>query len=109
MKKLIFASSFILGLISISAAAKPSYSFGDEPRICKSNDDCAIIMVDCHNCGWADSVNKKSLKASEKIVKDYCDGWKKRSDREKSCEKPLAFSKREAVCNNGICEARTFP
>jgi|GEM_PF-3789081 len=106
--KIIFTVA-LLSIFAASAQAKPSYSFGDEPRRCKTNSDCAIIMVDCHGCGWADSVNNASLKASEKIVKDYCEGWKKQKEREPNCEKPVPFSKREAVCSAKICEARTYP
>lgn len=95
-------------LLPAGALAKPSYSFGDQPRQCKSDSDCAIIIVSCHKCDWADSVNKASLAESEKIVKQYCDGWRRNPNREKECTEVHPVKKREAVCVSGLCEAHTF-
>ncbi len=104
----IIISSALLAALPQLAEAKPSYSFGDGPRKCKTDADCAIIIVSCNKCDWADSVNKESLAESEKTVKDYCDGWRKQANREKECTEVPPVKKREAVCSNHICEARTF-
>ncbi len=107
MRKNIFTLVSIL-FFATQAHSKPSYSFGDEPRHCKADTDCAIIIVSCHGCDWADSVNKKSLEASRETVRKYCEGWKKQKNKEVACTEAKPFSKREALCSNGICEARTY-
>ena len=106
--KAILALAMAMIFESSPASAKPSYSFGDPPRACKQDSDCAIIIVSCHKCDWADSVNKTSLAESERIVKDYCDSWRKNPNREKECTEVHPVKKREAVCVSGLCEARTF-
>lgn len=106
MKAALFA--LCATLLPLAASAKPSYSFGDPPRVCKQDSDCAIIIVSCHKCDWADSVNKASLAESEKIAKNYCDGWSRNPNREPDCKETDPVKKREAVCVNGLCEARTF-
>jgi hypothetical protein len=101
-------AAFILFQLSSSSLAKPSFSFGDAPRACKSHADCAVIIVSCHNCDWADSVNKKNLEESKKTVKAYCEEWRKNPNREKDCPTVAPVKKREAVCENGLCTAHTF-
>lgn len=104
---LLLSTLFIL-LRPHGTHAKPSYSFGDEPRRCKVDSDCAIIIVSCHKCDWADSVNKKNLRDSEKTVRTYCENWRRNPNREKDCSKTDPVKKREAACVNGLCEAHTF-
>lgn len=106
MKHLLALAIFLLPLPSF---AKPSYSFGNEARHCKTNADCALLTVSCHKCDWVDAVSKDRLAASEKTVKDYCDGWKKDPGREKDCTEIQVMKEREAVCREGLCEAHSFP
>ena len=87
---------------------KPSYSFGDGPRKCNADSDCAIIIVSCQKCDWADSVNKASLAASEKTVREYCEKWKKRPTRPKDCKEIPKVQERIAVCRENLCEAQTY-